>query len=96
MQKGTFFRAKYFFAIALACTACSIDIDVTDKTLNSSPLDFTNPEDFSFDANYVEIKDGKVSLKPLDLEHSRDDFARGNHVGSSCKLNKLQYRWFFS
>gem|GEM_PF-3211150 len=76
--------ARFIFVAfwSLATLGCSIDVDITDLTLESSTLNFEDPENFEFDSNYVEIKDNKVALKPLDLVDSGEDFARGNHVGS--------------
>jgi len=67
---------------------CSIDIEITDKTLQSGTIDFSDADSFEFDENYVELIDGKVQLKPLDLEHSGDDFSRGSHVGSHVDASK--------
>jgi len=75
-------RALQFFLFLLVGVSCTIDVDITDLTEASSTLNFANPDDFDFDENYVEIKNNKISLKPLDLEHSGDDFSRGSHVGS--------------
>ena len=74
------------FLILFMCASCTIDFDIVDHSQASSTLNFANPDDFDFDENYVEIKNNQISLKPLDLEHSGDDFLNGSHVGSPYPL----------
>ena len=62
--------------------SCGIDVEIIDKTIRSGSVDFSDANNFEFDNRYVELKGGRIQLKPLDLEHSGDDFNNGTHVGS--------------
>jgi len=71
--------------VLLAILISSCTYDKTVVTLGSAfdnTWSFSNGSGYDFDANYVEIKNGKAQLKELDLEHSDADFNNGTHVGS--------------
>ena len=53
-------------------SSCSLGIEVTD--ISSSLPNLVSQFEFEFDENYVELKNGNIQLKPLDLEHSGEDF----------------------
>ncbi len=84
-------RFNYFnFLIIniLIISACSYD--KTELTLGSAfdrTWDFSSSNSFDFDKNLIQFSNGKVSLKPLDLEHIGNDFNNGNNVGTTLDNN---------
>jgi len=79
----------FILATLIFSTGCSIEVAFTDKTLSSEVVDFSGPDSFDFDPNYVEVKDGTVQLKTVDLEHSGEDFLKGRVSGSTFNGNLL-------
>ena len=63
-----------------------------DLPSSNGSVELIHSSTLDFDENYVEFNDGKIQLKPLDLEHSGDDFYRGSHVGSHVPNNQIQMR----
>ncbi|HRO67778.1 MAG TPA: hypothetical protein PL182_09470 [Pseudobdellovibrionaceae bacterium] len=43
---------------------------------------FSDPNDYAYDPDFIEVGDGRASLKRVDTEHSGNDFARGLHSGT--------------
>lgn len=55
-----------------------------------SAWDFTNPSDYNFNSNYVEVSNGRASLKTVDQTFSGTDFNSGNHVGTYVSGNNVR------
>ncbi len=71
-------------------TSCSYD--KTELTLGSAfdiTWEFNSSNNYDFDTNLVQFQNGKVILKPLDLENSGEDFQAGSHAGSHFSQNAL-------
>ena len=95
LRNTKFLRKSSLFLTALVAThfvGCAIEVSIIDLTLKKGSIDFSDSSAFEFDKNYVEIKDGKIQLKPLELEHSGEDFNNGSHVGSHVDSNLLKLR----
>jgi len=83
MQFDTVFKILGLLLATNVLGACAVDISVEDKSIYSTQIDTANPNDFIYDENYVQIENGIIGLKPLNLVHSEIDFQKGNHLGIS-------------
>ncbi len=71
-----------FFSI-LTLASCSYEKTLLDVSSFFEPTwDFSNTTEIAFNENFVELKNGALSLKPIDLEHSGNDFSLGSFSGS--------------
>ncbi len=61
-------------------------------TLFEPTIDFSKTSKVTFNDNFVELKNGKVQLKPLDLNQSGEDFTRGHFMGSHLLSDKVTLR----
>ncbi len=69
--------------IIFLATSCSYDKTTFDiGSLLDPTWDFSKSSELTFDENFVEVKDGKVQLKPLELKNEGDDFNDGSHIGT--------------
>ncbi len=81
----------YIFSLFLILPSCDYNKTSFDLTSIFEPtLDFSETSNFTFDENFVEVKDGKAQLKPLDLEYSGVDFNNGNYVGTFSNSERLK------
>ncbi len=82
-MKNYFLLVFYSFLFLYILPSCeykktSFELDA----LFEPTLDFSKTSQFTFDENFVEVKNGKAQLKPLDLKQTENDFNRGNYVGT--------------
>ncbi len=70
----------FLFLILPSCDYNKTSFDL--PSIFEPTLDFSKTSQFTFDENFVEVKNGKAQLKALDLEHSESDFNSGTHVGT--------------
>ncbi len=76
--------------IIFLATSCSYEKTTFDFDSFLDPTwDFSKDTNLNYDENYVEVKDGGVQLKPLDLQQEGEDFIEGNFVGAFFKDNKI-------
>ncbi len=83
--KKFFFRNYCALVTVLILVNTSCSYDKTELNLGSafdSTWQFNSSNDYEFDDNLIQFKNGKVFLKPLDLEQSGNNFSSGNHAGS--------------
>ncbi len=74
----------------MVLVSCSVDNSLEYRNLVSilgGLWEFNDESDYTFDENFVEIKDGKAQLKTIESQYS--DFSRGTHVGTSVSGNTL-------
>ncbi len=81
----------YFFLVSLISCHSSQTI-ITTSSLFQPTWDFSKNENLSFDENFVEVKDGKVQLKALDLNQSAIEFNSGNFFSTYLDENILSVR----
>ncbi len=92
MKKGVVYWVYFssFFLLAGLVSSCSYESTVLDlNSLWKSEWNFSDPSEYNFDHNYVEVKNGSAQLKALDLTLSENDFMQGLHVGTLLKDNHL-------
>lgn len=83
MRTGSFFKIILSFNAMFLLIGCTINLDLVDKTESSVSFDLSNSSQFSFDPEFIELEDGGIALKPVDLFHSDNDFFNGTMSGTT-------------
>jgi len=76
-------------SVFVACRESTFDDNFDPRLIKEAfaSWGFTNPTDYTYDSNVIEVSGNRAILKQVDTEHAGSDFASGTHVGTYLNGN---------